>query len=369
MEYKPEWEAAKEHYRDWWNGVGTVLVVTAPRSEPMFDAPVPEIPDDPEDRWLNVEFRIRQSEYTIAHTFYGGDAFPCMNHYMGPGCFALYLGCDADFSDCTGKFDGMDNIWFGPIIDDIEKPPSLPYGKGDYYWSRHLGMIKSAKERAAGRYEVGIPDLVENLDVLASLRGTSRLLLDMVDSPAAVHRMQRQLLELYFRYYDAIYDVVKGKDGGCSFQTYHVWAGGRMAKVQCDLGSMISPAMFREFVIPYLTEQCDRLDYSMFHLDGPDCLCHVDALMEIDSLNAIQWVPGAGEAKYGTESCGNPKWYPLYEKVRMANKSLQLHGLQPDEIDQLFRHFGPDGFYVSTSFRTEAEARVFVEKFEDTWRR
>ena len=56
-------------------------------------------------------------------------------------------------------------------------------------------------------------------------------------------------------------------------------ARSRVAKVQCDFCCMISAAMFREFVVPGLTEQCDRLDHVMYHLDGTQALHQLDALL------------------------------------------------------------------------------------------
>ena len=40
--------------------------------------------------------------------------------------------------------------------------------------------------------------------------------------------------------------------------------------------------------MPALSEQCQWLDNSMFHLDGSQCIVHLDALLEIDALDAIE---------------------------------------------------------------------------------
>ena len=38
--------------------------------------------------------------------------------------------------------------------------------------------------------------------------------------------------------------------------------------LQCDFSYMISPNMFKRFVVPDLTACCDHLDYGFYHLDG-----------------------------------------------------------------------------------------------------
>ena len=49
----------------------------------------------------------------------------------------------------------------------------------------------------------------------------------------------------------------------------------------------------------------ERLDHSLYHLDGPDAIKHVPALMELEKLDALQWTCGAGQPD---GAC--PRWYP-----------------------------------------------------------
>ena len=88
--------------------------------------------------------------------------------------------------------------------------------------------------------------------------------------------------------------------------------------MQCDFSAMISPVMFERFVVPSLSEQCAWLDRALYHLDGPDCVRHLDLLLQIPNLHAIQWTPGAGEP-----GAGDPKWFSLYDRILRAGKSIQ----------------------------------------------
>ncbi|MGD2157674.1 MAG: hypothetical protein PVG14_00610 [Anaerolineales bacterium] len=356
MEFKPDWEFAKGLLTDWWRGAGLALSVYAPRKKPFLGLPEPKLLDDPKECWLDAEFRIRSSECAFDHTFYGGTAFPDMNLYLGPGCMALYLGCEGDFSKCEGTFSGQDTIWFYPFIDDPDKAPDLRFDPENYYWKRHIGIIKLALERGAGRYQVSIPALVNNLDMLAYLRDATQVFIDLLDRPEWVHKCQRQMLELYFRYYEEIYDLVKEPNGGCSYNGFQVWAPGRITRAGVDLGAMISPEMYREFVLPYVEEECNRVDYAIFHLDGPECIRHLDALLEIDTLHAIQWSPTG-------VSCGSEQWYPLYKKIRDAGKSLQLRGIKPEEVQPLIDRFGPDGLNIWVTLDSEDNARRLLDKY------
>ena len=61
--------------------------------------------------------------------------------------------------------------------------------------------------------------------------------------------------------------------------------------LQCDLSYMISPQMFGRFVLPELAASCRRLGNPAYHLDGPGEIPHVDMLLSIPELRAMQYVP------------------------------------------------------------------------------
>ena len=109
--------------------------------------------------------------------------------------------------------------------------------------------------------------------------------------------------------------------------------------------------MFKRFVIPSLTKQCEWLDHSMYHLDGTQAMCHLDALLDIDALDAIEWTPEAG-----IESGGDPRWFELYRKILAAGKSIQAIGVGEDQIVPLLDAVGSKGVYIAGSTSDPADA-------------
>ena len=170
----------------------------------------------------------------------------------------------------------------------------------------------------------------------------------MCDHPYHVHRFQRALLELYFEYYDRCYEITRDETGGSCFW---VWAPGRIAKLQCDFSAMISPVMFEEFALPYLREQCQRLDYSFYHLDGPQAIPHLDLLLDIPELDGIQWVPGQGNA-----AIDSPRWFPMYQKIQKRGKLLLLYGVNKRHIKRLVQYLSLEGLFIQTSCLHREEA-------------
>jgi hypothetical protein len=210
-----------------------------------------------------------------------------------------------------------------------------------------------------GRYLVGIPDLIENIDILVSLRGMELLLADMIDRPAFVQEKVQQINQVYFKVFDLMREKVKDAWGGNAFSAFQIWGEGRTAKLQCDASAAFSPAMFGTFVVPALAEQCRWLDNSLYHLDGTQSIVHLDALLAIEDLDAIEWTPQAGRP-----GGASPEWYELYRRILAGGKGIQVVGAEPAEVIPLLDAVGTKGVFVTVRAGTESEARALEEKVD-----
>lgn len=207
-----------------------------------------------------------------------------------------------------------------------------------------------AAAAAAGNYAVGLPNLSPGLDVLAELRGTQDLLMDMFDRPEWVRSRLDEIDDLYFKVYDRFYEIVKQPDGGVFYYPFMLWGTGRVSQLQSDAAAMISETMFREFALPGIRRCCDWLDHSLFHVDGPGMLKHVDALCEIEALDAIQFTPGPNVPRGA-----DPHWWPMYKRILAAGKSLQAVWMSPEEVIPLLDAVGSKGVYLMVECETADE--------------
>jgi len=211
---------------------------------------------------------------------------------------AVYLGAEPSFSPTT--------VWYNEIIHDYQEFGPLNYDPDNGWLKRHLGLVKEELRLAGEEFLIAVPDLIESMDILSALRGPRKLCLDLMDHPEIVKDYISQIDNFYFRYYDSFYDLVKDGSNGCCYTSFQIWGSGKTAKVQCDYSAMISPYHFREFALPFLKRHCDKLDFSLYHLDGPDAIKHTDAIVEIDALDALQFTPGTGRPDPGNEQKGYP---------------------------------------------------------------
>ena len=350
--WKQNLDETKQHYIDWWNHKGIVLNMWEHFQQgvtPHADIPAPKPYKDLDQRWFDPEWRAEYLDWYVAHSSLMADMLPVANTQLGPGSLAAILG---------GVFEGgEDTIWIHPdpnYTDDIVFNPEHPN------WLLHKELLKACKQKAQGHYYVGMPDLMEGLDVLAAIKGTDKVLLDTVIQPEVLERQMQQINDIYFRVFDELYDIIREGDE-MAFCYFSSWAPGKMSKLQSDISTMISVDDYRRFVQPFIREQCQKIDYTLYHLDGVGAMHHLPALLEIKELNAIQWTPGVGEPQGGS-----PKWYDLYKKILSGGKSIMACWVTIPELRPLLDNIGGDGVHIEMDFHNEQEveqALTIVEEY------
>ena len=350
--YREDMDEVRARLTTWWNGgnIGRpAMQITASRPKPLED--IPEMPQPP--GWLtwystkDFAYRVNCSARGCLNTYYLAESVPVVAPDLAPNCLALYLGCRGVEAEGT--------VWCEPCMDSPETA-KFEYDPDNFYWqfSRRLGIEQVRLGR--GKFLWQFPDLIEGLDTLAAMRGTSELLTDLIERPEWVHSRLRQITDRYFHYYDVFYDMFRDEVGGSAFWA---WAPGRMAKFQCDFSAMISPAMFGEFMVPVLTEMSERVGYCMYHWDGPGAIPHHDHLLSIPKLTMLQWTPGSGEP--GTEY---KKWWPLYHKTIEAGKKVIIGCGSIDSLKALKKEFGPKlkQFMINMDANTPEQADEIMKR-------
>ena len=316
--------------------------------QPHAEITPPAPAKDLSQKWFDPQWRAEYLDWYVAHSSLKADILPVANTQLGPGSLAAILG---------GVFEGgEDTIWIHPnpdFTDEIVFNPEHPN------WILHKELLKACKAKANGHYFVGMPDLMEGLDVLAALKGTDRVLLDTVMQPEILEQQMQQINDIYFKVFDELYDIIREGDE-MAFCYFSSWAPGKMSKLQSDISTMISQDDYRRFVQPFIREQCQKIDYTLYHLDGVGAMHHLPALLEIEELNAIQWTPGVGEPQGGS-----PKWYDLYKKILAGGKSVMACWVTLDELKPLLDHIGVDGIHLEMDFHNEKEVEQAMRIVEE----
>jgi 5-methyltetrahydrofolate--homocysteine methyltransferase len=312
------------------------------------------------DKYRDPRRIVERFRYYAEHHLFLGDSFPNVSADFGPGSVAGYLGSEIVFQP--------DTVWFEHCVDDWQGYPPLRFDPENRWWREHYGLVKEVRALAGDDFYVAIPDLMENADVLASLRGTEPVLYDMIDEPEEMTERIAQVQGAYFEYYDRFYDLVKSDaDGGSCYTVFQIWGPGRTAKLQCDFSALMSPQNFRDFIQEPLRSQARRLDNVLYHLDGPDAIKHTGALMEIAEIDALQWTSGPGPD--GTLE----DWDRIYDQVRRAGKSLwiQVYSGEYDDwirgTDRIVKKYGSRGLFLMFPHMSRPQAENLLDYAGKHW--
>ncbi len=165
------WQRIRRDWTAWWNGTldrGLVMVETCDfaflakgfsgfMSQFPLDVPVDHVIDYYQD-WLD-------------HCEFFGDAYPKLWLNFGAGVMAAFLGSRLEYTART------DTTWFYPV--GVESLADLhpAYDPDNPWWRRVQEVGRAAVQRFGDRVIIGQTDIGGNLDVLASLRSTEKLLI------------------------------------------------------------------------------------------------------------------------------------------------------------------------------------------------
>ena len=340
MSYKDNWDDAKRRYMEFWsleNHDRPVIWCTAPKAGVTPKAIA--APLSVRDRWLDTSYVIETHREYCRTTFFGGESYPLLWPNLGPDIMGAITGCELEFSETTS--------WARHFVDDwVETDPIRVLSDGEWY-RRLLRMTSEMLDDADGEYVVGMTDLHPGLDGLVSMRGPENLCLDLADCPEAIVRATRQMYEAFREVVDTLFDMTSGRQDGSSNWT-GIWHPGKWYVVSCDFMGMVSEGVFADFVLEEIEREVDFLDASIFHLDGPGALRHLDRLLEIPGLHGIQWVPGAGQPSVR-------HWIPVLRRIQDAGKAIQVYG-PPEDLPALLDDLRPEGLMYLTSCRSEEES-------------
>jgi len=322
-----DFDYLKRRYLEFWNKENHDRPLVCAHAPAEKQRPYPKEPESLVDCWENTDYVVARRRIHIENTYYGGEAVPMLDPNLGPDILGAIAGCGIEY--------GKGTSWAVHNVKDWDSHPPIKFDENNRWWKKIEELTKAAVQDARGDYLVGITDLHTGSDGLVSLRGPEELCLDLIDSESAIRPRIDQMFEVFKEVYNRLNKIISQHQEG-TINWMSIWhPTGKWYPVSTDFSCMISVEDYEKFLAPGLQEEIDFLDASMYHLDGPDALRHLDRILEFPGLNGIQWVPGAGKP-------GALHWIEILKKIQNAGKNIQMY-CDKSEVEELCLQLKPEG--------------------------
>ncbi len=318
----------------WWHGER--------QDRPLFTCTIPDGAASPPDAantapnlirwWTDAEFRTLQAMQAIDATTYHFESVPYHYADFGSSAIASLLGARMEFVD-------RETVWAYPVYESVEEAAEASVDRSNRYYQYLRRVTELSTEKAYRHHFVTLFALGAPGDTLAAIYGTERLLMDMLERPKQVERAMERMKRVWIECYCEFNQVIAAAGNPGHVGWAGVWAPGTTFPMQEDFSYMISPGMFRRFCLPHIADMVEVLEYPMYHLDGIGAIAHLEALLDVEKLRVIQWVPGAGHERID-------QWYGLIRRVLARGKSMQLFA-RAEEIPELVDAAGTRGLLIT----------------------
>jgi 5-methyltetrahydrofolate--homocysteine methyltransferase len=341
----PDFDRKKTYFKAFWENEvldRPLISVRAPLNDKLV--PLPYLYGVKSGNYLEA---LQRFVANMENTYYGGEALPFYECVLGPDQFASFLGGIIEYSEEAAT------SWVRPFWNDdyTEESVILDTSPGGNF-DTLMNYIKTATAFASGRFLISMPDLHGNMDAIMAARGSQNLCFDLADDPDKVQRVLDRILPLFPQIVKRTAEMGNMDDTGY-IGWISTYSEERFAVLQCDFSIMVSPEMTRRFIVPALEYEASCLKHNIYHYDGVAALAHLDDILAIKAIDAIQWVPGAGQPR-------TVEWIDLLKKTQKAGKRLWLYDWTPQEIKDHFRELDPKGLYFETSTKTPQEADELI---------
>ncbi len=358
MILKEDLQEAKERMAAWWDHesmdrpVISYNILEGPGSEKAAIA-ASALNFELCKKWDGIEPILDTFEKYSDGLVYGGECIPSYFPNYGPGIMASVLGVTPEYKSGTMWFDQPTEV--KDIISVLES--AKLNNNNEWYVRLKRTTEIAAKRGAKHNYCVSMTDLGGILDILVSFLGSQKIIIQMKRNPELIDTCRAIIMEKYLKVYDELQDIINKYVDGCN-SWLNVWCPKRYYTMQCDFSVMLNPKFFERFVLPDLKEQAEHMDYSIYHLDGPEEIKYLDDILKI--TDGIQWVPGF---KPGVPQDGEDEWMPLYKKIQKAGKNIHMMIFDHPVIPHVYKKLDAKGLFVYTVYMSRAQADCYLPEF------
>ncbi len=289
--------------------------------------------------WFDGEVQVDLFIKSIAGRKFHGETFPVFFPNLGPDVYAAFYGAELEFGEVTS--------WSVPLLREWVDVEQLRLDLDNVYFRKLEELTRLALDQCSGKYLVGYTDLHPGLDCAAAWRDPQQLCFDMIDNPDKVNELAERAIADFEFIYDH-FDKMLKDHGQLSVSWMGIPSFGRMHIPSCDFSTLISPKFFREFGLPLLEREVQTMSHNIFHVDGRGVARHLEAILGVPQVHALQWVQGVGD------DLPIMQWLPFLKELQAYRVPL-IVDLNKNELDAFMAEMRPQGLFLWIATDNEAE--------------
>ena len=306
-----------------------------------------------EDRWFDAEYQADEFMRSIKGMRFNAETFPVYCPNLGPNVYAAFHGGTMEYGETTS--------WYHEIIKDYDSDlGKIQFSKKNFYYKKILELTEVAIEKYSNVFPTGYTDLHPGLDCALAWRGSENLCMDLIMDPLNVAKLLKLATEHFKEVYDE-YDAILKKHRMPSCAWINLPIDGRMHIPSADFSAMISPDDYERYGLPILREEVKGMTHNIFHVDGKGVANHIDLILSVPEVQAIQWVQGMADD------------YPIMQHLDFI-KYVQSKGrgvivdLAKEDLDEYMEKMSPEKTFLWIATESEEEELDIIRRVTE-WSR
>jgi len=289
--------------------------------------------------WFDAETQVDLFMKSIAGRRFHGETFPVFFPNLGPDVYAAFYGAELEFGEVTS--------WSVPLVREWKDIGKLSLDINNVYFRKLEELTACALDQCSGKFLVGYTDLHPGLDCVAAWRDPQQLCFDIIDNPDRVQEMAELAIADFENIYDH-FDKILKEHNQLSVSWMGIPSFGRMHIPSCDFSTLISPTFFKKFGLPILQREVQSMTHNVFHVDGKGVARHLEAILSVPQIHALQWVQGVGD------DLPIMQWVPFLKDLQARDVPLVVD-LNQKELDSFMDEMSPKGLFLWIATANEEE--------------
>lgn len=282
-----------------------------------------------------------------------GDVFSVRAPYTKVPWMEAILGCPIRVSLQSSS------MWSEPVLGEdwyrrfkpLKCPLTPLFQRGELLklnngWrGKLLDFTDFLSANSGGAYVVSNTLMRGPSDMVDAFIGEENLCSSIYEHPDELHELMMMCADVFIDTAWAQLDSISTFHGGyCNL--FGIWAPGTSIRTQDDASAFVSPAHYKEFMLPSQEHIASKFDHSTIHL-------HSNSLHVVDAV--INSIISAVQVSIDPQPYGPTVTDLLPIFVRMQEKKpILIEGpMMQSELDELLKTLSPRGLYVWAMIESE----------------